>query len=197
VKVPSLPNLLTLFRLAAAPAVLAIFACAARGGGRVMELPPEALWACLGLALVSEVSDGLDGFLARRRNVVSNFGKLMDPCADSIFRLSCFFCFAGAGWAPLWMVVVMFYRDMGVGALRTFAAERGVIVAARFAGKCKALVQAGGALAILAIALGEGGIPSRQALGTFEILAWIAMAASVISGGEYAWAARAMFREKP
>jgi len=97
----------------------------------------------LGLLILSEFSDAFDGFLARRRNQVTDLGKILDPMADSITRISLFFTFTqGFVQLPLLIVLVFFYRDFSISALRTLCALRGVALAARTSGKIKAILQA-------------------------------------------------------
>ena len=145
-------NLLTMWRLVTAPAFLAVwFAVPGRAG----------LIVCLVLAVTSEISDGLDGYFARRDRTVSAFGKLMDPYADSIFRLAALLCFASpphGPWYPLWMPILLVWRDIGTSIIRTFAMEQGVAVAARWSGKLKAVSQAVALIMTMSLAIlyGEG-----------------------------------------
>ncbi len=97
---------------------------------------------CFILSIIMELSDYFDGKLARWNKQTSDFGRLMDPFADSISRFTIFLCFLSAGWVPLWMVAIFFYRDVLVSLIRVFAMKQGVIVAARKSGKTKAWVQA-------------------------------------------------------
>lgn len=101
-----------------------------------------ALGWCLVVMGLAEVSDILDGQLARRYSGVSGVGKLIDPMADSLYRTSVFVAFAVTGWMPLWMVLVFVWRDTMVAYLRSYAASRGVVLAARTSGKIKAVLQA-------------------------------------------------------
>ena len=97
--------------------------------------------AALFIAIVFELTDLLDGFLARRYKQVTAFGKILDPFADSISRFTVFLCFLVAGWAHVGMIMVIFYRDCLVQFLRVHAASSNIIVAARLSGKVKAIVQ--------------------------------------------------------
>lgn len=95
------------------------------------------------LAILSELSDVFDGFFARKRNQVTELGKLIDPMADSIFRLSIFLSFTqGLIQLPLILVLVFFYRDSIISTLRTVCALRGIALGARLSGKIKAVMQA-------------------------------------------------------
>ena len=105
--------------------------------------------ACLAIAILSELTDLFDGIVARRRNEVTDFGKILDPLADSISRLTIFICFIYGGQAPIYLVVFILYRDSMVATIRTVCAYRGVVVSARRSGKTKAVVQATAILIIL------------------------------------------------
>jgi CDP-diacylglycerol--glycerol-3-phosphate 3-phosphatidyltransferase len=189
----TLPNVLTLLRLASAPLFLVLFfADFLDGRGHVWRLA-----MCLAVVLLSETSDLLDGWLARRYKQVSDFGKLMDPYADSAFRLTVLFSFAsreyGAHWVPLWMVVLLLYRDIVTSVLRTFAIKRGVVVAARFSGKLKAVAEATAIISILVVAIAYqmmNNVPHdwvyRHVLG----IMWIVLAIAMWSGLDYFWACR-------
>lgn len=129
----NLANLLTALRLVLSPVFVFIY------------LGSQSFWAavaCLAIAILNELTDLFDGMVARYRNEVTDFGKILDPLADSISRLTVFFCFTQDGWAPLYLVIFLFYRDSMVATLRTFCAYRGVVVSARKSGKLKAWVQA-------------------------------------------------------
>ncbi len=110
--------------------------------------------------LLMELSDLLDGTVARRLGVVSDVGKLLDPAADSFARLSVFLALAthpapggGETWFPAWGVLLLLFRDVGVSFLRQLAATKGVVVAARATGKIKALFQGGAIWVIFALHL--------------------------------------------
>lgn len=103
------------------------------------------------LVIIMELSDLIDGYLARKLNRVSDIGKILDPFADHIYRLSFFLFFLIKGIIPLWMFLICFYRDSLVLNLRIFAASnKNTFVAARKSGKIKAIVQS---IVILSIIL--------------------------------------------
>ena len=97
-----------------------------------------------------ELSDLLDGYLARRLNQNSEWGKVLDPFADSLSRLTYFACFAGAGIMPLWIFLLLLYRDLGVAYIRIFTSRSGAVMGARLSGKVKAWVYAAGGVAGMA-----------------------------------------------
>lgn len=97
----------------------------------------------LALLIICECSDVFDGMLARKRNEVTDLGKVLDPMADSITHISLFLTFTqGFVALPLLLVFVFLYRDLFISTLRTLCALRGVALAARFSGKMKAVMQA-------------------------------------------------------
>lgn len=102
------------------------------------------------LLAISELSDAFDGYIARRTNQVSDLGKILDPMADSIYRISVFLTFTqGIIQLPLLLVFVFIYRDAVISTLRTICALRGFALAARMSGKLKAVLQAIAAFFIL------------------------------------------------
>ncbi len=130
---------LTLSRILLGPVFLLIYLYSESLGISKLWLP----YILLLLAGMSELSDAFDGALARRHNKVTDLGKLLDPMADSIFRLSVFLSFVqGVIQLPLILVCVFFYRDMLMSTLRTLCALRGFALAARASGKIKAVIQA-------------------------------------------------------
>lgn len=196
----SLPNILTLFRLATAPVFLALFIGTGPGGFLQSLLTSrQGLWACLIVMALSEISDVLDGILARRLNQVSDFGKLLDPYADSTFRLSCYFAFASQAhgkWIPLWMVMILFYRDLLVTVIRTLGVERRVFVHARASGKIKAIAQGSVVFVTLlaAVIYGEEFVAySRQGSSLAAYLMWVVTVVTLWSAWDYFWANRHLF----
>jgi CDP-diacylglycerol--glycerol-3-phosphate 3-phosphatidyltransferase len=142
---------LTLSRIVVAPIFSYFFV-------RSFHAASPALWLgiSIGLAALIELSDAFDGFVARSRNQVSDFGKLLDPMADSLSRQTIFLSFmiCSDHIIPLWMFLLFLYRDATLSILRTMCAYKGTVLAARRAGKLKAVVQAVGAFVVLFLCLG-------------------------------------------
>jgi len=126
---------LTASRLVMAPVFFSVYMW-----GDSMGRPPVAvvavLWALLALM---ELSDLFDGMAARATKTVSSFGKLFDPFADVFARLTYFVCFAFTGIMPLWLFLVIMYREFCQLFLRQLLAEKGVAMGARKGGKTKAV----------------------------------------------------------
>jgi CDP-diacylglycerol--glycerol-3-phosphate 3-phosphatidyltransferase len=137
-----LPNLITLARIVLSPFFILFF-----------SLRGEWFFAAFAVGLLFEITDFLDGAIARHRNLVTGFGKLFDPLADSISRFTVFLCLLWAGYANLFAVAIIFYRDALVASVRTIAAYENVIVSARLSGKLKAVVQSVGITAVLILIL--------------------------------------------
>jgi CDP-diacylglycerol---glycerol-3-phosphate 3-phosphatidyltransferase len=135
------PNILTLIRIVISPIFLFCFTVHTLG----------AYILCFIIAIIMELTDLFDGIIARKSNQITDFGKLMDPFADSISRFSIFLSFLSAGLAPLWMIAIFFYRDVLVSVVRVFSMREGTVVAARKSGKMKAWAQAICTFVVLAL----------------------------------------------
>jgi CDP-diacylglycerol--glycerol-3-phosphate 3-phosphatidyltransferase len=95
------------------------------------------------------LTDFLDGKLARKMGEVSTLGKYLDPFSDKISNMTIFMCFIATGYAPVWMVALIYFRESSVETLRTLAASEGLIMPARRSGKWKTALQGIGIVAIL------------------------------------------------
>ncbi len=117
--------------------------------------PELWLWLSVIFAVSIELSDAFDGHIARSRNMVTDFGKLFDPAADSLSRQTIFLSFmvCKAHIIPLWMFLLFLYRDAFLSVLRIWSAYHGIVLAARRAGKLKAVVQAIGAFLVLFVCI--------------------------------------------
>lgn len=132
-------NNLTFLRILLSPIFLIFYLWHSSFGISTVIMP----FVLLGILTLSELSDAFDGYFARKYNQVSDFGKIIDPMADSISRISCFLAFTqGAVKLPLLLVFLFIYRDFMISTLRTICALKGTALAARPSGKIKAIVQA-------------------------------------------------------
>ncbi len=135
----SVANCLTFIRIFISPVFLFVYLQHGELGISNIVLP----YVLLFLLGVSELSDALDGYLARKYNQVTDLGKILDPMADSISRISIFLTFTQPPVnVPLLCVFIFLYRDSVVSTLRTICALRGFALAARPSGKIKAVLQA-------------------------------------------------------
>ena len=127
--------------------------------------------AALVVALVIEASDVADGITARRRQQVSDVGKLLDPMSDSIARLSYYIGFLAMGLMSAWMIVVLIYRDVIVSYLRVFSALTGTAMGRRTSGKWKGILQGAVALVVLALLVVDHRIARVPWMG--RIIYWL------------------------
>ncbi len=142
---------------------------------------------------ISELSDAFDGYFARKFQQVTDLGKLLDPMADSIYRISVFLTFTQPPInLPLLLVFVFLYRDSVISTLRTICALRGFALAARASGKLKAIVQAVTIFLVifLLIFYTSGLLTYRSMWLTSTIAVAISAAYALFSGIEYIWANR-------
>jgi CDP-diacylglycerol--glycerol-3-phosphate 3-phosphatidyltransferase len=169
--VRNLPNALTVGRILLVPILVTV----------LFTKMPGKEWLGLGLFLAAALTDFLDGFLARRYQVITPLGQLLDPAADKILIASAFISLVELNPAitPAWMVAAILAREFAVGALRNVAASQGVVVAAGWSGKVKTVVQ------IIAVSL----LIIHNQLGEFRHLApislWIALGITLLSGVDY------------
>ena len=180
------PNLLTTMRLPLAP--LAVYALVTGHIG--------GIYTAVALALLLEISDIADGFVARKYNIVTDFGKLYDPFSDAFSRYTLFLGFYAVGVAQLWMVLAIFYRDSSVSFLRSIAATRNVVIAARVSGKIKAIIQGVGTQLIFLLLLTPELTVLPQDIAdewAGHIMLFITLA-TVASFFDYFWGNRALIR---
>lgn len=185
---------LTLARIFISPIFLYIYLSYESLGIQLVTLP-IILLAILG---ISELSDLLDGFIARKWDQVTDLGKILDPMADSIARISVFLTFTqGLVQLPLMLVLVFLYRDVVISMLRTLCALRGVALAARTSGKIKAVIQGIATFIIVILmipySLGQISLSLLQNVSFYTVL--IAAVYTLFSGIEYIFANRLFIRQ--
>ncbi len=165
----NLPNKLTLFRVILIPFFL-FFLLSGYGGA-------YSRWIALGIFVVASLTDLLDGQIARKYQLVTNFGKFMDPLADKLLVCSAMIAFVELGQMPSWVVIVIISREFAISGFRLVAADNNVVIAASWWGKFKTVFQM--VMVILKIADIE-----QLALVT-EIVMWLALALTLISMIDY------------
>jgi CDP-diacylglycerol--glycerol-3-phosphate 3-phosphatidyltransferase len=121
------PNMLTLFRVAAVPLIVILLMFPSRICTSIAAL----------IFTAAAITDFLDGFFARQRGLVSNFGKVMDPVADKVLVSTCFIMLTSLGWIPAWIVCIIIGREIAVTGLRSIIADNGRDVSASGLGKYK------------------------------------------------------------
>jgi CDP-diacylglycerol--glycerol-3-phosphate 3-phosphatidyltransferase len=106
-------------------------------------------YLALFLFVIAAISDFVDGYIARKYNVVSTFGKVMDPLADKIMDLSAMLCFVQLDFIPAWMVIIIIGREFLVSGIRILAADEGRIIVASNWGKTKTVIEITSIISIL------------------------------------------------
>ena len=171
------PNKLTVGRMILVP-FLVLFLLTGWGG--------EAnRYISLAIFVIASVTDWFDGYLARKNNLVTNFGKFMDPLADKLLVCSAMICLIELGRMPAWIVIIIIAREFIISGFRLIAAENGVVIAANYWGKFKTVSQK---IMIMLLLLDLGG-----AFGILEeIFIWLSLALTAISLITYIWQNRSV-----
>ena len=187
----NLPNKLTLGRLGLTVLFLTVV---------FVEVP---FWRTLALVLffVASITDYYDGKIARRDNLITNFGILLDPLADKILTCSAFIAFIGMQPRQMeaWMVVVIVTRELAITGLRLLASSKQVTLAAEKFGKHKTISQIVAIISILLLLAHEewggwSGAVFGWWIGPFtEVAKWVAVILTMFSGGMYLWRNREIF----
>ncbi len=139
------------------------------------------------LFIIASLTDFLDGYLARKLDLITKLGKLMDPLADKLLVLSAFIGFVEIGMIPSWIVILITSRELIVSIFRAVAASEGIVIAASWWGKLKTNAQMFALIFLMFPML----IPSVIATITLYIAALL----TLISGIDYLWQNRAVLRE--
>lgn len=215
----NLPNIITLSRIA----LVIVFTLALTVNGvDVSEAPagagrfpndhvafsgyfvPMTVGVCIALwaFVVGAISDFLDGYLARKYNLITNFGKLIDPLADKILVCAAFVYLSHVGICPFWVTIIIVFREFLVTGLRQLAVEQGKVIAADRYGKWKTAVQLTYCIACLVhlcyacnlpqplrfLSVGEGGFWLR------EITMWLSVVLTLWSGVNYCLKSRSFLQ---
>ena len=193
----NLPNKLTLSRFLLTVAFLAVMFSKVRFHETI----------ALVFFIAAGVSDFLDGQIARRQKLITNFGILMDPLADKIMVCSAFIAFIELDWMRAWMVVIVVARELAITGLRLLAASKNVVLAAEGYGKHKTISQIVAIISILVLHSYEQWGALGQAVFGFSILGapwvvrfadlakWVAVALTFVSGWLYLWKNRTLYLE--
>ena len=166
----NLPNKLTILRVIMIPFfVLALL----YNGGENQTLR----YVAAAIFIIASLTDMLDGKIARKYNLVTNFGKFMDPLADKLLVCSALICLVELKELPAWLVIVIISREFIISGFRLVASDNGVVIAASYWGKFKTTFQ------MIAVVLLIVGIPALSMVTTAVV--WIALILTVISLVDY------------
>lgn len=166
----NLPNKLTILRVIMVPFFVV---CLLMDKGTATEIAALILFAA------ASFTDYLDGHIARKNNLVTNFGKFMDPLADKLLVCSALICLVELNRIPAWVVIIIIAREFIISGFRLIASDNGVVIAASYWGKFKTVSQM--ALIMLLIVHPEGAV----FYWIEQIILWIAIALTVISLCDY------------
>lgn len=178
----NLPNRLTVMRVILIPLFLVFM---------LVRAIPFNFFLALVVFIIASITDALDGQIARKRNLVTNFGKFLDPLADKVLVMSAIVAFVELRWIGAIPVIIILGREFMVTSLRLVANKSGgTVIAAGFSGKLKTAFTM---IAIITILIMQGveknlkfALPFNTKF-TGEILIWIATALTVVSGIQYLW----------
>lgn len=164
----NLPNKLTIGRVIAVPFFIAAYLT-------------EWYLAAFVIFVLASLTDMLDGKIARKYNLVTNFGKIMDPLADKILVYSAF-CLMIPAQVPGWMLIVILAREFTIAGMRTVAASEGIVIAAGMSGKIKTVLQMIAVPLLLLVPAFPEAAPLYWAA---QFFLWASLVMTVYSGAEY------------
>lgn len=163
----NLPNFLTLVRILLVPVLVVALLGETRGGDTIAAIV-FAIAAC---------TDGLDGYIARSRESITTFGKVMDPIADKLLIAAALISLVSLERVAAWVAMVIIGREFAVSALRIAAGAQGVVISASLLGKAKTILQVGMVMALIAA--------NDPDAAWVQAVVYSAVALTVISGADY------------
>lgn len=164
----NLANKLTMFRVVLIPFFVLFM---------LVNITNVDKWIALAIFIVASLTDLLDGKIARKYNLVTNFGKFMDPLADKLLVCSALICLVEMAKLPAWMVIIIIAREFIISGFRLIASDNGVVIAASYWGKFKTTFQ------MVMICLLIADIEAISVLTA--VIVWIALLLTVISLIDY------------
>ncbi len=165
------PNKLTMFRVILIPFFVFFMLCPVLG--------EPTKWISLAIFIVASLTDALDGYIARRDHLVTNFGKFMDPLADKLLVCSALICLMELDRIPCIAVLLIIAREFIISGFRLIASDNGIVIAASYWGKFKTISQM--LMTILLIANFGGNVISIIE----QVMIWLSVALTVISLADY------------
>lgn len=180
----NLPNKLTIIRMIITPVYLAVF---------LWESLPYRFFIAAAIFIIGSITDTLDGRIARKHNLITNFGKLADPLADKMLTTAALLVFMKLGLCSIWVIMIVLAREFAVTSVRLVASSQGVVIPANNWGKIKTVSQMVFSILIMIL----GGFNELNMLPeafnfphVSNILLWITAVLTIISGGTYLWESR-------
>lgn len=136
-------------------------------------------WIALAIFVIASLTDTLDGYLARKYHLVTNFGKFMDPLADKLLVCSALICFTAIGQLAAWITIIIIAREFIISGFRLIAADNGIVIAASYWGKFKTVSQ------MIMIILMIMNLDNAVFQGAITLFVVIAVALTIISLIDY------------
>lgn len=164
----NLPNKLTMFRVILIPFFVVFM---------LVDITTADKWIALAIFIVASLTDLLDGKIARKYNLVTNFGKFMDPLADKLLVCSALICLVALEKIPAWIVIIIIAREFIISGFRLIASDNGVVIAASYWGKFKTTFQ------MVMICLMIADIAALNLLT--GVVMWVALILTVVSLVDY------------
>ena len=164
----NLPNKLTLFRVILIPFFVLFM---------LVDITAYDKWIALAIFIIASLTDLLDGKIARKYNLVKNFGKFMDPLADKLLVCSALICLVALTKIPAWIVIIIIAREFIISGFRLIASDNGVVIAASYWGKFKTTFQ------MVMICLMIADIEAISLITT--VVMWIALILTIVSLVDY------------
>lgn len=164
----NLPNKLTMLRVIMIPFFIVFL---------LIPITPYDKWIAFAIFILASLTDLLDGKIARKYNLVTNFGKFMDPLADKLLVCSALICLIELDKIPAWMVIIIIAREFIISGFRLVASDNGVVIAASYWGKFKTTFQMAAVCLLIADIAAIGVVT--------QIILWIAVILTVVSLVDY------------
>ena len=164
----NLPNKLTIFRVLCVPVFVVMM---------LVDCIPYNHFIAVGIFIIASLTDLFDGKIARKYNLITDFGKFMDPLADKLLVCSALICLVEMGKIPAWIVIIIVSREFIISGFRLVASDKGVVIAAGYWGKFKTTFQ------MVMIVLMIADIPVLSLVTT--IVMWAALILTVVSLVDY------------
>ena len=177
---PQLPNYLTIARICMIPLFVVLILWVPKPLGNILAMI---------VFIIASLTDTADGYIARKYNYVSTFGKFMDPLADKLLVCSAMICLVDLGRLESWIVIIIIAREFIISGFRLVAAERGVVIAANIWGKVKTVFQM---LMVILMVANFGGLFDVAA----QILKWAALILTLISLATYLFQNRHVLQDE-
>jgi CDP-diacylglycerol--glycerol-3-phosphate 3-phosphatidyltransferase len=163
----NVPNVLTVARILLVPVLVVA----------LLQATPHGSWVAAAVFALAALTDTLDGYLARSRRSITNFGKVMDPIADKLLIAAALISLVSLDRVEPWVAMVIIAREFAVSGLRVAAGVQGVVIPASVLGKAKTIAQVGAILALIAV--------HDAGVAWVQVLLYVAVAITLASGADY------------